>query len=174
MKPIVFQFKIKAEDYRKMSYFNTFSQKKLQSILVVFFWIAAVSLLLLDILSIIRSTDIMHLCFIIVTVSVPLLVVSVEMNVNRFKKNEADVADITRTITFEDRGIRFCSESCTKTGFESWDAFRVVYETKSLFLLYKDARSAVLIPKEGEEKTKLEETRQCLYEKLGKRFRLRT
>jgi len=74
---IQFDYKLSLGAYRKMYYFNALFSKKMQSLFIVLAWIAAVTLLLLENLEIINRTRVMHLCFLLVSVSLPVLIFSI-------------------------------------------------------------------------------------------------
>lgn len=171
MKPIVFHYQIGLSDYRKMLYFNTFSLRKLQNVLMASAWAAAVILLMLDLTGAIEASPILHLCFLVVSVSVPMIIVSLEIRVYRSKN--AEVLSEKRMLTIEQDGLRYSSEGDRPSGLDKWDDLLAIYETKSNFLVYKDTVNIVLIPKKGLPEDKLLQARGVFEEKMGKHFRLR-
>ncbi len=171
MKPIVFQFRVSPEDYRKMSYFNTFSIRRWQSAAIGVCWVGALVLLVLHFSKVIVLTDIMRLCAIIVSLALPVMIFSVEQNVRRYKHNPD--AQPQRTLILEEDGVKFRSEGESQTGFVKWDQFITAFETKSQFLLYRDNQHAVLIPKQDESDEKLKSTRTLLSQAMGKSFKNR-
>lgn len=171
MKPVVLSYQVSLADYRKMLYFNTFSIRKLQSLFVVLVWMAAAVLLLLDVLGTIQPTQVMHLCFLIVTVAAPMIVVSLEIRVHRSR--EIFAAQKGRTLILEEDGLKYRTESSHETGFDAWGDVQAVYETKSMFIIYKDGQNIVPVPKQGQEPEKLEKARACLRQKMGNKYKAR-
>lgn len=173
MEAIVLRFKVTPEDFRRMSYFNTFSLRKMQSFFVAFVWFGSIILLLLKLLGIIEPTEIMFLCFIIVSLSIPVMVLSVELGVGRFKRAAQEGDASTRTVTLSEKGIKLGFGDGTSAPIESWSAFIAAYETRFALIVYRDANRTILIPKSGISSEKLTAARCCLQTALGKAYRVR-
>lgn len=174
MKPVVFQFHIRPEDYRAMSYFNSFSIRRGQSMIIVLCWMTALIALMLNVFQIVELTEIMQLCAIVVSLALPVMVFSTEQNVRRFRDQVKKNGKQQRTIIFEEKGVKFRSEGESETGFVSWNDFLMAFETKNLLLLYRDNQHTVIIPKEQQQPEKLEQGRVFLKRAMEGRFKDRS
>lgn len=174
MKPIVFQFHIRPEDYRAMSYFNSFAIRRGQSVIIGLCWLLAVIALALDLCRLVELTEIMQLCAIVVSLALPVMVFSTEQNVRRFREQIKKTGKQQRTIIFEERGVKFRSEGEKETGFVKWNDFLMAFETKTLLLLYRDNQHTVIIPKAEQQPEKIEQGRKFLKQAMEGRFKDRS
>lgn len=173
MYPIVYQFKSTMDDYREMTFFSTFSFRKGQNIAILLTWITGTTAFLLDLAKVIKMTETIHLCALMVAVTMPVLFVSYLTNVRRFKINGADYRKKTHTVLLGKDDIQYKESGNIHTGADKWDDIAYAFETDHLFLLYRTSNNAVLLPKRSTTEKQIEETRVCLQEKLGVRFKIR-
>jgi hypothetical protein len=173
MYPIVYQFKSTMDDYREMSFFSTFSFRKGQNIFLLVAWISATTAFLLDVTSVIKLGQTVHLCALMVAVTLPMLFVSALTSVHKFKVNGASYRKKTHTVLLGKDDVQYKESGNTNTGVDTWDDMYAAFETNHLFLLYRTANNAVLLPKRSTTPQQVEETRACLKEKLGVRFKIR-
>lgn len=172
MNTEVMSFRVGVKDYRRMLYFNTFSIHRFQWILVFIAWVSSVTLLILDIINVIEPTQIMHLCFLMVAVSAPILIVNLEMRVRKFK-NYSDIKDIQQTLILKDDGVNYRHEKSHETGYDSWDDFLAVYDTKNMYILYKDNQHTVPVPKKDIKSDTCQKASKIFSNKLGRRYKNR-
>lgn len=172
MYPIVYHFKLKVEDYREMSFFSTFSYRKSQNIFLLVAWVASVVAFLLDVTKVITLTQTIHLCVLMVTVALPMLFVSVLLNVHKFKLN-SEYRKRDHTVLLGKENVQYSEVGKKDTGIDKWEDFAYAFETKHLFMLYRTPNDAVLLPKRDVTRQQIEHTRLCLKEKLGARFKIR-
>jgi hypothetical protein len=166
IQPLQFICTISLKTYRKMLYFNTFGINRLQSIFMVFAWIAACVLLILETLKYIAPTRIMHFCFLVVTVSIPMIIINLEIKIRKNKYNDYFSKEFT--LVFNQDGIRYKTYKNVNT--DCWNDILAVYETRSLFIIYRDKRNIFPIVKTGEPGEKIETARSFFRENLGNRF----
>ena len=76
MYPIVYQFRLTVDDYREMTFFSTFSFHRWQNIAILISWITAITAFTLDLAKAIVLSQTIHLCALMVTVTMPMLFVS--------------------------------------------------------------------------------------------------
>lgn len=171
MKSVVINYTLTLQEYRKMLYFNTFSIRRMQSLIVAVVWLAGATLLALDLFKVIEPTRIMHLCFLMVTVALPMIVVSLEIRI--FRSRGADTLNKKRVMILNEKGISYRSEGKHETGLDTWDDLLAVYETRSLFLIYKDANNTVPVPKKEQTEDTLEKARKLFGQHLGNKFKRR-
>ncbi len=173
MYPIVYQFKSTMDDYREMSFFSTFSFRKGQNIFLLVAWIAGTTAFLLDVTNVIKLPQTIHLCALMVAVTMPMLFVSALVNVRRFKVNGAAYRKKTHTVLLGKDDVQYKESGNNNTGVDKWDDIAYAFETSHLFLLYRTPNNAVLLPKRSTTEQQVRETRACLKEKLGVRFKVR-
>jgi hypothetical protein len=173
MYPIVYQFQSTMDDYREMSFFSTFSFRKGQNVFLLIAWIVAATAFLLDVTKVIKMTETVHLCALMVAVTMPMLFVSALVNVHRFKVNGAGYRKKTHTILLGKDNVQYRESGNNNTGMDKWDDIAYAFETDHLFLLYRTPNNAVLLPKRTASEKQILETRACLKEKLGVRFKIR-
>lgn len=173
MYPIVYQFKSTMDDYREMSFFSTFSFRKGQNIFLLVAWIAGSTAFLLDVTNVIKLAETVHLAALMVAVTMPMLFVSALVSVRRFKVNGAGYRKKTHTVLLGKEDVQYKESGNINTGVDKWDDMAYAFETKNLFLLYRTPNNAVLLPKRSTTPQQIAETRACLKEKLGVRFKIR-
>jgi hypothetical protein len=166
MQPVQFTCSVSLKTYRKMLYFNTFGINRLQSIFMALAWVAALVLLTLETLQYITPTRIMHFCFLVVTVSIPIIIINLEIKIRK-NKNDAYFSK-EYTITLSQDGIKYKTYKNVNT--ERWDDILAVYETRPLFIIYRDKRNIFPIVKTGEPEEKTETARLFFREYLKNRF----
>ncbi|QEY34721.1 YcxB family protein [Caproiciproducens galactitolivorans] len=173
MYPIVYHFKSTLDDYREMTFFSTFSFRKGQNIAILISWIAGTTAFILDLADVIQLTQTIHLCALMVAVTMPMLFVSYLTNVRRFKVNGASYLKKAHTVLLGNDDVQYKESGNIHTGVDKWDDIAYAFETDHLFLLYRTPNSAVLLPKRCVTEKQIEETRICMKEKLGVRFKIR-
>ena len=164
-----FNYKMSLNTYRKMVYFNMFYANRVKNIIIVLVWMIMTVFLVLDIMGIITPTRIMHLSFLMVSLSMPVLIISLEMKIRQIKDNE--YFNRKRTVVFSDDGMDFFLDSNTKKRMHnSWDDVYLLYETNSLFIIFKDKINSIPVEKKGTEKGEVNNVREELIKRLGPRY----
>jgi hypothetical protein len=166
IQPVQFTCVIDLKAYRKMLYFNTFGINRLQSVFMALVWIVSFILLILETLNYLEPTQIMHLCFLVVTVSIPMIIVNLEIKIRKNKND--DYFSKEHTVVFSQDGIRY--KTYKNTGIDRWSNIMAVYETRSLFIIYKDKKNTFPVVKTGEPEEKIETVRLLFRENLKERF----
>jgi hypothetical protein len=150
-----------------MLYFNAFFSRGWQSCFILLAWALAAVFFALDVAGIIQVTRVMHLCFLLVSVSAPLLVFGIEMKMRTGVPGSFFTKE--RTVIFGDDGIDYIVDGKKKgAGHDSWDAV-VIHETKYLFIISQD-RYGIPVPKTAFSKTDVDILHQELGNRIGKRY----
>jgi hypothetical protein len=144
---VQFNYVISPGIYRKMLYFNAFFSGGVRSFFILPLWILAAISLILDICGIIQPSRVMHLCFLLVSVSAPLLVFGIEMKIRQ--GGDGDFFARKRTVVFTADGIDYRIDGTKNPEGDIWDDV-VVHETKTLLIIVRDRRYAVPVPKAGQ------------------------
>ncbi len=167
-----FSFQLTAADYRRMMYFNTFGQRPLQSGLLLVAWVVCLVVILLEKFNAIRElATIVEGCLLLVSALIPLLVATAEFNIYRVTKKRGAELAVRRTLTFTETGISQSRDNGKKAGFEKWSAFQLIFESKTLFVIYRSATEILILPKRAiTHPDDLEDLRDLFSEKLEKRY----
>lgn len=173
MYPIVYHFKSTLDDYREMTFFSTFSFRQGQNIAILITWIAGTATILLEWAKVIVLTETVHLCVLMVAVTMPMLFVSFLVRVRNFKRNGTSYLKKNHTVILRKEDIKYQESGNIRTGTDKWDDIAYAFETKHLFLIYRTSNNAVLLPKRSVTEKVVEDTRVCLKESLGVRFKIR-
>ena len=173
MYPIVYRFQPSIEDYREMSFYSTFSFRRGQNTILLIAWIASTVSFFLDVSHVIALSETVHVCVLMIMVTLPMLFVSVLANVYRFKRNGSDYRKKVHTVLLGKETVQYEESGNINTGTDKWDDIAYAIETSHLFLLYRTPNNAVLLPKRNVPEQQISETRACLKEKLGVRFKVR-
>lgn len=173
MYPIVYHFKSTLDDYREMTFFSTFSFRQGQNIAILITWIAGTAAFVLDWAKVITLTETVHLCALMVAVTMPMLFVSFLVRVRNFKRNGTSYLKKDHTVILRKEDIKYEESDNTRTGTDKWDDIAYAFETGHLFLIYRTPNNAVLLPKRCVTDKAVEDTRACLKESLGVRFKIR-
>jgi len=167
---VQFDYQFSPGIYRKMYYFNAFFVKGIfLCLFIITVWIAAVSFLILELMHIVNLSRVMHFCFLIVTISPPILIISLEVKLRQIK--DSDLIKKNRSVIFSDDGINYHIDSKTKGQHDSWDDIAFLYETNSMFIIAKDEKYSIPVLKTGVPKEELEDLSQDLRIKLGGRYK---
>lgn len=173
MKQYYFEYKLTPADYRQMTYFNSFKLKRFQGVAVCTIWCACIVLLLLDLFNVLELTRITHICCLVVSVCVPVLVASLEISINRFKTYSCGKDAPLRKMILSDEGVRYAGGGEQESHLDRWQELLRVFELKDIFVFYKDARHTTILPKSAIDEAALPALRAYLTAKLGKDYVLR-
>ena len=173
MYPIVYHFKSTLDDYREMTFFSTFSFRRGQNIVILIIWIAGTAAILLDWAKAIVLTETVHLCALMVAVTMPMLFVSFLVRVRNFKRNGTSYLKKDHTVILRKEDIKYEESGNINTGTDKWDDIAYAFETAHLFLIFRTSNNAVLLPKRSVTEKVVIATRACLKESLGVRFKIR-
>jgi hypothetical protein len=173
MYPIVYQFKSTMDDYREMTFFSTFSFRRGQNIAILVTWIAGTTAFFLDLAKVIELTETIHLCALMVAVTMPMLFANYVVRVRRFKRDGSSYRKKTHTVLLNKEGMQYRESGNSHTGTDRWADIAYAFETSHLFLIFRTSNNAVLLPKRSATEKQIAETRACLKENLGVRFKIR-
>ena len=82
---MVFNFKMSLEDYHQMMVSRTFGNSWIRRIILLVVWLVFTGLIVLDLTGVIELTRIVHVCALLVAVSFPAAVITMEINVSKYK-----------------------------------------------------------------------------------------
>ncbi len=164
--PLSFAFKLTIADYRRMMYFNSFARQRRQTLFLGVAWVISLSIILLEKFAIIGELEeITHSCLLLVSALIPLLPLTTEFAVYRFKQNNPKELAAQRTLTLGEDGLEQARDDRKGTAFEKWSDFNCVYETTSLFIFYRSASQITLLPKRSVSPELMSDLRKLLARK---------
>lgn len=167
MRSFYFEYRLTPRDYRTTTYFNNFGIKRFQSVFVVLAWVAAFLAMALEWTGVWELTRVTHICCLVVSVCVPILVLDVELKIRSFKEHHCGKNAVLRKMIFSEEGIRQSNQGEEGSNFMKWDDLMKVFEIKDLFLFYLDARRVTVLPKSALPAGTLEPLRELVQEKVG-------
>lgn len=168
---MVFNFKMSVDDYRKMLMSKTFGNSLVKRIFLILTWVIFTILLVGDITKVIQITRVVHVCALLVAVSLPAAIITVEINVIKYKDAYMSGFKADRQIIADDEGLTFLNKITKESGTNSWSDVSKLEELKSVFVIQLNRTEAVILPKRsmGNEK-KVEKFKELVSEKMPKNF----
>ena len=137
---------------------------------MVLAWAGSFLALALELAGKAELTRITHICCLVVSVCVPVLVLDVEWKIHAFKRDHCGKNAILRKMIVTEEGIRQSNQGDTESNFLAWKDLLKVFELRSQFLVYRDARRVTVLPKQAVPAPSLEPLRELLGEKLGEYY----
>lgn len=168
---MVFNFKMSVEDYRKMMMCRTFGNSWVKRIFLIGTWVVFTFLLIGDITNVFQISRVVHVCALLVAVSLPAAILTVEVNVIKYKDAYRPGFKADRQIIADDEGLTFLNKITKESGSNSWADVTKLEELKSVFVIQLNRTEAVILPKRsmGNEK-KVEQFKDLVSQKMPKYF----
>ena len=168
---MVFNFKMSLEDYHQMMVSLTFGHSWIRRIILLVVWLVFTGLIVLDLTGVIELTRIVHVCALLVAVSFPAAVITMEINVSKYKDAYLSGFKAERQIVADEEGLTFCNRSTGESGSNTWGEVTKLEELKDVFVIQLNRREAVILPKRGMGNTKkVDQFREMVKEKIPERF----
>ena len=168
---MVFNFKMSLEDYQQMMVSRTFGNSWIRRIILLVVWLVFTGLIVLDLTGVIELTRIVHVCALLVAVSFPAAVITMEINVSKYKDAYLSGFKAERQIVADEEGLTFCNRSTGESGSNTWGEVTKLEELKDVFVIQLNRREAVILPKRGMGNTKkVDQFREMVKEKIPERF----
>ena len=168
---MVFNFKMSLEDYHQMMVSRTFGNSWIRRIILLVVWLVFTGLVVLDLTGVIELTRIVHVCALLVAVSFPAAVITMEINVSKYKDAYLSGFKAERQIVADEEGLTFCNRSTGESGSNPWGEVTKLEELKDVFVIQLNRREAVILPKRGMGNTKkVDQFREMVKEKIPERF----
>ncbi|MBS6953886.1 MAG: YcxB family protein [Enterocloster asparagiformis] len=168
---MVFNFKMSLEDYHQMMVSRTFGNSWTRRIILLVVWLVFTGLIILDLTGVVQLTRVVHVCALLVAVSFPAAVITMEINVSKYKDAYLSGFKAERQIVADDEGLTFCNRSTGESGSNTWAEVTKLEELKNVFVIQLNRREAVILPKRGMGNTKkVDQFREMVKEKLPERF----
>lgn len=165
-----YQFNVPVSLFRKTQYFNTFLRKRGQGVFVVLVFVGALALLAANTLGGVQMSNVMQMCYIVCLIALPLCCFACEQATRRYRDDAADVA--MRNVSVNDDWLKFRVSGNVDSEKLEWSQIMAVFETRDMFLIYRDADKYLALPKDvvGDDARGL---RELFAEELGRSFHVR-
>lgn len=168
---MVFNFKMSLDDYHQMMVSRTFGNSWTRRIFLLSVWLVFTGLIVLDLTGVIELSRVVHVCALLVAVSFPAAVITMEINVSKYKDAYLSGFKAERQIVADDEGLTFCNRSTGESGSNTWDEVTKLEEMKDVFVIQLNRREAVILPKRGMGNTKkVDQFREMVKDKIPERF----
>lgn len=168
---MVFNFKMSMDDYHKMMVCRTFGNSWLRRLVLFGTWTVFTILLVCDLTNVLRLSRVVHVCALLVAVSLPAAVITMEINVSKYKEAYLSGFQAERQIVADDEGLTFRNKSTDESGKNAWSEVSKLEELKDSFIIQLNRREAVILPKRGMgDHKKVEQFRELVNEKIPERF----
>ncbi len=174
MESLKYTFLVNKDEYRSMCYFNTFFIRPIQTAFIIICWIGSLLMLTLYSLEIGNITHVMRLCAIVVALTLPIMIFSVEQSTRRYQRSIVNGNECEKSVVLNAQEVRMCETEQSKEFTLTWNQFIAAYETKTLYILYRDRQRTIVLPKRVVEDTVNQQLRGLLQAELGKYFQVRT
>jgi hypothetical protein len=168
---MVFNFKMSVRDYRQMMVSRTFGNSRLQRALLAAVWLLFTVLLVLDVTNRIELTRVIHVCSLLVAVALPAAVITMEVNVSKYKDAYMGGFKAERQIVADDEGLTFRNSSTDEHGSNPWSEVTKLEELRDVFVIQLNKREAVILPKRGMgNQKKIDQFKELVQGKISDRF----
>lgn len=164
-----YKFKVDPQQFRKALYFNTFSRKRGQLILVLLAWMLGIVLLLVNLVGGVEMSSVMQLCYVVILASMPLLIFSCEHGYRNYR--DSDLCNKERTVSLGKDWVKFRISGDPDSEKIEWRQIMAVFELSDMFIIYRDADLMVVLPKSVIREDDLPKVRSFFSDNLGRGFR---
>mgnify|MGYP002551522531 CR=1 FL=1 len=170
-KCFTYTYRVDPQQFRRALYFNTFSKQRLQIVLVTVMWVLGLGLLFANLVFRVPMSNVMQLCYAVLTAALPLLVFSCESGYRRYRSSPA--SDKLRTVSLCEDWVKLSVVGGADSEKLEWHMLASVFELPETFIIYRDAELMVLLPKAVVPEEEQKELRALFRLKLGRAFHLR-
>ncbi|MDV4149945.1 YcxB family protein [Clostridium sp. AL.422] len=166
-----FDFKMSVSDYRKMMISQTYGNSWIRRVILFGTWAVFSTLLLLELINIIQLSRVVHLCALLVFVSIPSAAITLEINIIKYKNAYKNGFGAERTIIADEEGFIFVNKSSKESRKNPWTDVSKLEEHKSVFVIQLNHKDAVILPKRSMQNNKqIEEFKGLVNQKIPKYF----
>ncbi|MBP3891361.1 MAG: YcxB family protein [Solobacterium sp.] len=166
-----FDFNIEPKDYRETITAVTFGIQRWKRIGIFCVWVVMAVLFLLNLLKVIRLSNVVYTCSLMVTVVVAAAYVTMLIGMTKYTKQFKSGKNIKRRVIVDDEGFVFKNRSTEESGSNPWSDVFQIKELENYYMIGVNARDAVIIPKRAILTEKEDEDfRELIREKVGNRF----
>lgn len=168
---MVFNFKMSLEDYHHMMMCRTFGNSLARRAVLFGSWAVFTVLIVCDFAGVIQLSRVVHVCALMVAVALPAAVLTMEINVSKYKDAYMTGFKAQRQIVADEEGITFCNKSTDESGTNPWTDVTRLEEMKNVFVIQLNRREAVILPKRGMgDGRKVEQFKELVKQKIPNRF----
>lgn len=168
---MVFNFKMSLEDYHHMMMCRTFGNSLVRRAVLLGSWAVFTILIVGDFAGVIRLSRVVHVCALMVAVALPAAVLTMEINVSKYKDAYMSGFKAQRQVIADEEGFTFCNKSTDELGTNPWTDVTKLEELKNVFVIQLNRHEAVILPKRGMGNgKKVEQFKELVSQKIPNRF----
>lgn len=162
---------MEVEHYRKMMECKTFGNSIWKRVMLFAIWGVFTILFFLDVLNKIELSQVVHVCSLLVMIALPSALVTVEINIMKYKEAYKEGIKGERIIEVDEDGFTFINSSFHASERKSWDELKNIEEMRDIFLINTEDRKSIILPKKsmGDNK-KMSYFKELVIEKIGNKF----
>ena len=170
MENIVIQTKVTAQDYKKLTFFNTFLKKKLMMFMMPIGAVISLVAVIGKSSGKIEMSDwYYYVCLGFLGLMI-LLYIAFQLSVKRFLASDKIIIDDEKKVVVSESGIWHEGGKAKDTGDFQWDMLYQAFETKQYFYLYINTLQAIILPKRDLNSEEIIVVEKLIKEKLGIKF----
>ena len=143
----VYNFKMTVADYRDMAVCRTFGTAPWRRYFMGAAWAIFAILLVLHFTHIITLSSTVYVCALLVTVIVAAAVITMEINIHKYKEAYKNGFNAERQIVVTEEGFTFRNRGTDEAGSNPWSEISRLEEMPKIFVIQLGAREAVILPK---------------------------
>ena len=143
----VYNFKMTVADYRDMITCKTFGVQPWKRIFMAIVWCVSAIAVLLNFTKVLQLSATVYVCVLLVTVIVAAAVITMEVNIHKYKEAYKNGFNAERQIVMDEEGFTFRNKASDESGFNPWSDVTRLDEMKMVFVIQLNAREAVILPK---------------------------
>lgn len=168
---LVFDFNLEPADYRETITAITFGIQRWKRIAIFSTWLVLTTLFVLNYFKVIRLSTVMYTCCLMVMVIVAAAFVSMQIGIQKYRKEFKKGKNLKRRVIVDDTGFIFKNRSSEATGTNPWEDITQIKELENHYMIGVNQRDAVILPKRAVLTEKQgEEFEDLVREKIGNRF----
>lgn len=168
---LVFNFKMSLGDYHHMMMCRTFGNSLVRRMALFGSWAVFTVLIVCDFTGAVRLSRVVHVCALLVAVALPAAVLTMEINVSRYKAACVSGFQAQRQIIADEEGLTFCNKSTAEAERNPWSDVTRLEEMKKVFVIQLNRCEAVLLPKRGMgNDEEVERFKELVNQKIPNRF----
>lgn len=168
---MIFNFKMSAEDYRQMQLCRTFGNSVFRRVILLLSWVVFTVLFICDAAHVLLLSRVVHLCALMVMTALPAALLTMEINIHKYKEAYEAGFQAQRQIIADEGGLAFCNKTTNESVGNPWEDVTKLEEMERVFVIQLNRRQAVILPKRGMgDEKRIEQFRELANRKIPARF----
>ena len=170
MKEITLKISTTAQDFKSLTFFNTYKKKRGVLAFLILAAICSGGAIFGRLSGAAEVADWYYYVCIAFFGLIIFQYFVFQASVKKFLRSDHLVVGNERSMTISDSGIQEEGGRENSTGFYQWEIFYCAYETKKYFYLYLNTMQAIILPKRCFGPEEIDFTQKLISEKMVKRY----